>query len=261
MPIKLIDTHCHLDLSLFDRDREAVLQRAVDARVEKIVIPATTFAHWSKLAALTQQYPNVFAAYGLHPMFMSQHQQQDLDTLAHYLASEKAIAVGECGLDFFIFDKQENHDVAKKAQHILFYAQLALAQQYQLPVIIHSRKSLDLVLKAIRLHPNLRGVIHSFSGSQQQAHRLIDHGFYLGFGGVITYSRAKKLRHLVSTLPLDALLLETDAPDQPDSEHYGQRNEPAFLMNIAQTIADLRHISVQDLVKTTTKNANKLFQF
>lgn len=260
MTISLIDTHCHVDLSRFDVDREAVLQRAVEAKVAKIIVPAIMAAHWSTLASLTQHYPNVFAAYGLHPMFMSHHHQQDIDTLVPYLQAETTIAVGECGLDFFIFDKQSDNEAAKKAQIALFYAQLSLAQQYNLPVIIHSRKSLDLVLKALRLYPDLCGVIHSFSGSQQQAYQLIDQGFYLGFGGVITYPRAKKLRYLVSTLPLDALLLETDAPDQPDIEHYGQRNEPAFLMNIAQVVADLRDISVQAVAQITTQNATELFK-
>jgi TatD DNase family protein len=261
MTINLIDTHCHVDLSRFDVDREAVLQRAVEAKVAKIIVPAIMAAHWNTLKSLTQDYPNLFAAYGLHPMFMSQHHQQDLDSLVHYLQSDTIIAVGECGLDFFIFDKTSDNEAAKKAQIALFYAQLSLAQQYNLPVIIHARKSLDLVLKAIRLYPNLRGVIHSFSGSQQQAHQLIDQGFYLGFGGVITYPRAKKLRYLVSTLPLDTLLLETDAPDQPDIEHYGQRNEPAFLINIAQTVADLRDISLQEVANITTINAIELFRF
>jgi TatD DNase family protein len=194
-------------------------------------------------------------------MFMPQHQQEDLDYLERWLQSETAIAVGECGLDFFIFAKQGDYQQAKKAQLQLFSAQLALAQQYKLPVIIHSRKSLDLVLKEIRQTPNLRGVVHSFSGSLQQAHQLIDLGFYLGFGGPITYTRAKKQQHLVSSLPLDALLLETDARDQADAAHYGLRNEPAFLINIAQTVAKLRGISIQEVAQMTTNNAHQLFKF
>jgi TatD DNase family protein len=261
MPKNLIDTHCHIDNALFDRDFDAVLQRATDNTVSTIIIPAITANNWQKVRFLSKQYKNLHPAYGLHPMFMPQHRLQDLDLLAQWLQSETAIAVGECGLDFFIFDQQGDYQQAKKAQQALFNAQLDLAQQYKLPVIIHSRKSLDLVLKEIRLRPDLRGVVHSFSGSLQQAHQLIDQGFYLGFGGSITYTRAKKHRYLVNSLPLDALLLETDAPDQPDAAHYGRRNEPAFLINIAQTIAELREISLQEVARATTKNAHNLFRF
>ncbi|MCK5812977.1 MAG: TatD family hydrolase [Cocleimonas sp.] len=261
MSLNLIDTHCHLDLAVFDADREAVLQRALDRSVSDIIIPAVTASHWKNIKALTTKQSHLHPAYGLHPMFMSQHKVQDLDRLERWLQSEKAIAVGECGLDFFIFNQQTNRQQAKAAQQHLFHHQLVLAEQYNLPVILHSRKSLDLILKEIRQYPHLRGVVHSFSGSKQQAHQLIDQGFYLGFGGPITYTRAKKLRHLVSTLPLDALLLETDAPDQPDATHYGQRNEPAFLHPIAQTIAELRGILLDEVIHCTTDNAHRLFDF
>ena len=261
MSLSLIDTHCHLDLAIFDADREAVLQRAVNHAVSDIIIPAVTKNHWKKIKKLTEKHSNLHPAYGLHPMFMSQHKRQDIDHLEHWLQSEKMIAVGECGLDFFIFNQQTDIKQAKAEQQYLFHNQVALAQQYQLPVILHSRKSLDLILKEIRQYPNLHGVVHSFSGSKQQAHQLIDQGFYLGFGGPITYTRANKLRHLVSTLPLDALLLETDAPDQPDASHYGQRNEPAFLPSIAQTIAELRGIEQQEVIHSTTNNAQRLFDF
>ncbi len=257
----LIDTHCHLDHALFDSDFDAVLQRATDNIVSDIIIPAITVNNWQKVRSLSKQYKNLHPAYGLHPMFMSQHCLHDLDLLEQWLQSETAIAVGECGLDFFILGQQGDQQQAKQTQQAFFNAQLDLAQHYQLPVIIHSRKSLDLVLKEIRLRPDLHGVIHSFSGSLQQAHQLIDQGFYLGFGGPITYIRAKKLRYLVSSLPLDALLLETDAPDQPDTTQYGQRNEPAFLITIAQTMAELRGISPQEVARATTKNAHNLFKF
>lgn len=257
--MQLIDSHCHIDSPLFDNDREAVLARALANNVSDIIVPAIAANHWQSLTSLGKQYSQLKIAYGLHPMFMAQHQPQDLDILEQWLQSETAIAVGECGLDFFIFDKHSDTQQAKKAQQDLFIQQLALAKHYQLPVIIHSRKSLDLVLKEIRQQPDLQGVVHSFSGSQQQAHQLIDQGFYLGFGGPITYSRAKKLRHLAQSLPLDALLLETDAPDQPDSSHDGLRNEPAFLRHIAQTVAQLRGIPVQQVAEITTQNAKKLF--
>lgn len=259
--LRLIDTHCHLDLAVFDADRDTVLQHAFNNGISDIIIPAISANHWQTIKALSTKHRHLHPAYGLHPMFMSQHTVQDLDRLEHWLQTEKVIAVGECGLDFFIFNQQTDPEQAKTAQQYLFHNQVALAQQYNLPIIMHSRKSLDLILKEIRQYPHLRGVVHSFSGSKQQAHQLIDQGFYLGFGGPMTYTRAKKLRHLVSTLPLDALLLETDAPDQPDASHYGQRNEPAFLLSIAQIIAELRGISLDKVIRSTTDNAQRLFDF
>jgi len=258
MPAKLVDSHCHIDLKPFDNDRSAVLQRANAAFVDDIIVPAITANRWEHLKRIADKYSSVHPAYGLHPMFMSAHRVEHLDDLEQWLQAENAVALGECGLDFFI--QSEQSEAAKKAQLHLFSSQLSIATQYKLPVIIHSRKSLDLVLKEIRQKSTLRGVVHSFSGSQQQAHQLIDQGFYLGFGGPITYTRAKNLRRLVTNLPLDALLLETDAPDQPDALHYGQRNEPAWLHTIAQTIADLRHITYEEVVTTTTRNAYALFQ-
>ncbi|HIO91993.1 MAG TPA: TatD family deoxyribonuclease [Leucothrix mucor] len=258
MSLKLVDSHCHIDLTPFDSDRDAVLQRAKKAMVSHIITPAVTASRWDNLKALAEKYRCILPAYGLHPMFMPEHTNQHLDDLEQFLQVEKAISVGECGLDFFI--KTEQSDDAKKAQLNLFTSQLSIAQQFKLPVIIHARKSLDLVLKEIRQKRELSGVVHSFSGSEQQAHQLIDQGFYLGFGGPITYTRANKLRRLASSLPLDALLLETDAPDQPDASHHGLRNEPAWINHIAQTVADLRGISYEEVVETTSRNAFKLFQ-
>lgn len=253
--MRLIDSHCHLDLSIFSIDRKEVLQQAKNNQVGDIIIPAVESRRWGNLERLCESESpiNLHAAYGLHPMFMSAHKPSDLITLEQQLNQSKAVAVGECGLDFFI----EGYD--KKQQLMYFTAQMDLAVQFQLPVIIHSRKSLDLVLKEIRLRPVSRGVIHSFSGSIQQAKQLIDLGFYLGFGGPISYLRATKLRRLVKELPLESLLLETDSPDQPDASHHGQRNQPAWLVDIAKTVADLRGMEVERVAEVTTRNCCDLF--
>lgn len=251
----LIDSHCHLDLSAFDSDRNAVLQRACEEGVTNIIVPAVQSSTWKTLKQLShEQHPvDVHVAYGLHPVFEKYHELSDLALLETLLANENPVAVGECGLDFFIDEYDQSKQLA------FFIGQLDLAVQYQLPVIIHSRKSLDLVLKQLRLRPSLTGVIHSYSGSFQQAKQLIDLGFYLGFGGPITYPRATKLRRLVVDLPLDSLLLETDAPDQPDIDHRGLRNEPGWLQTIADCMAELRNIPVEAVIETTTKNNKHLF--
>ena len=254
--MQFIDSHTHLDFSEFDSDRNRVIDRASKIGVSKIIISATVESGWQNLEEVVLKYqPQCYSAYGLHPMFMAEHKAKHLDVLPEYLQKEHVVAVGEIGLDYFI----PNPD--KQAQLDLFVAQLEIASEMKLPVIIHARKSLDIVLKHLRRFPNLCGSIHSFSGSEQQAKQLIDLGFYLGFGGPITYTRATKLQRLVKTLPLESILLETDSPDQPGASHYGERNEPAFLPEVAEIIAKLRSITLAEVAKTTSQNANNLFGF
>ena len=261
--MQLIDSHSHLDFSEFDSDRSTVIKRASDAGISNIIVSATTADRWSNIKTLCNkqgaEQPQCHPAYGLHPMFMSEHKNQHLDELKYWLETENPVAVGEIGLDYFIDEASDLDN--QKSQLVLFIAQLELADAFNLPVIIHARKSLDIVLKHLRMFPNLTGSIHSFSGSEQQATQLIELGFYLGFGGPITYTRATKLRKLVTTLPLESLLLETDSPDQPDALHYKQRNEPAYLVNVAQVVAELRGISIEEVSQVTTINAQTLFNF
>lgn len=253
--MRLIDSHCHLDLPAFDSDRDTALQRALDNGVTDLIVPAVQASTWEELQLLSSQDnpAQIHAAYGLHPVFDRHHSAGDLLLLEQQLSSAECIAVGECGLDFFIDDYDKDRQLS------YFIGQLDLAVQFQLPVIIHSRKSLDLVLKEIRLRPGLTGVVHCYSGSLQQAKQLIDLGFYLGFGGPITYPRARKLRGLIVELPLESLLLETDAPDQPDMSNHGQRNEPALLPKIAECVAELRNCSVETVAEVTTHNCQRLF--
>lgn len=265
----LIDSHCHLDFDVFDSDRDAVMTRAAQAGITDIVIPGARADQWNKLIQLRNEQDakkdtnkenigsiHLHIALGLHPYFIESHQIEQLDQLEHRLIENKAIAVGECGLDFYDKNQQES---VRKQQIAIFLQHLEIARKTNLPLIIHSRKANDTVLKYIRRYPDLRGVIHSFSGSQQQAEQFIKHGFYLGFGGPVTYTRARKLRELVSNLPLEALLLETDAPDQPDSMHRGKRNEPGFLPIIAETFAILRQIPLEQIAEQTSSNAQRLF--
>lgn len=263
--MQLIDSHSHIDFSEFDNDREVAIERANSAGVSNIIVSATTAERWFLIKELCDKHGDkqtqCHPAYGLHPMFMSEYQPQHLDELRQWIKNEKPIAIGEIGLDYFI-DEANGKDSkqVRQSQLDLFIAQLQLADEFALPVIIHARKSLDIVLKHLRLFPKLTGSIHSFSGSEQQAKQLIDLGFYLGLGGPITYTRATKLRKLAMTLPLESILLETDSPDQPDAQHYNERNEPAYLSNVAQTIAELRNISVEEIARVTTINAQTLFK-
>lgn len=249
----LIDTHCHLDASEFDRDRDAVIQRAREAGVSHQIVPATVAAGWPGLRDVCASHDGLHAAYGLHPMFMASHCREQISELRHWIERERPVAVGECGLDFFIPEPD------REAQTWIFDAQLKLARDFDLPVIVHARRAVDEVVAAIRRIGGLRGVVHSFSGSQQQAAMLWKNGFLLGLGGPVTYDRAQRLRRLAATMPLEWMLLETDAPDQPDCGHRGQRNEPARIVHVLKTIAQLRDIEPSALALATSRNAERLF--
>lgn len=248
-----IDSHCHLDNSRFDTDRDQVLMRARDAGVDAIVMPAVTAATWPRLRHVAESRQGLFAAYGLHPMFISEHQPGDLEKLSAWIAQEHPIAVGECGLDFFIKDL----DTGTQIEY--FLAQLELARDFGLPVIVHARRALNDTMKYLRRYPGLRGVIHSFSGSLQQAEQLFSMGFCIGLGGPLTYDRAKRLRKVATYLPIEAILIETDAPDQPGSSHRGSRNEPAYLNEVATTLATLRDTDLQTIARLTSDNTRELF--
>jgi TatD DNase family protein len=249
----LIDSHCHLDAEEFDADRDAVIARARSAGVSMQIVPAVDAAGWDKLRAICAATPGLYPAYGLHPMYLSRHWPEHLTALREWLEHERPVAVGECGLDFFV------EDLDPAQQQFYFDGQLRLAREFDLPVIVHARRAVDQVLAAVRRFAPLRGVVHSFSGSSDQAKRLFDHGFLIGLGGPVTYERAHRLRALAASVPIECLLLETDAPDQPDSAHRGRRNEPGRLPIVLETIAALRDISPEALAQATSENARRLF--
>lgn len=250
----LIDTHCHLDVSEFDTDRDAVIQRARRAGVMRQIVPAIARAGFTKLRDLCAASPGLFPAYGLHPMFLSEHEPADLDELAAWIEREKPVAVGECGLDFSV------EGLEADAQRSYFDAQLKLARDADLPVVVHARRALDEVTAAIRRIGVRAGVVHSFSGSRQQAEALWKLGFALGIGGPVTYERAQRLRGIVADMPIEFLLLETDAPDQPPAGHRGERNEPAMLVEVLDVVARLRGVDPATIAAATTANAERLFE-
>ncbi len=251
--MRLIDSHCHLDAAEFDADRDAVIARARDAGVVHQVIPAVEAAGWPALRALCRDQPDLHPAYGLHPMYLARHREKHLDELREWLANERPVAVGECGLDYFV------EDLDPATQQHYFDAQLRLAREFDLPLIIHARRAVDAVIAAVRRVGGLRGVVHSFSGSPEQARQLWNAGLLIGLGGPVTYERAQRLRGLVASMPLEHLLLETDAPDQPDAAIRGQRNEPARVSVICRTIAQLRDEPEDDIAAVTRGNAARLF--
>ena len=263
------DTHCHLDAAEFDVDRGAVHLRARAAGVTTCVIPAVAAAHFDTVRSLAHAQQDAYAL-GIHPLYTPQAtdaQLAQLDAALHTHRNDpRLVAVGEIGLDGFVPELNTPEALAKQQQ--FYKAQLTLAQQHQLPVILHVRRSADLLLKGLRDTPVVGGIAHAFNGSWQQAQAFIALGFKLGFGGALTYDRALQLRRLATELPLSAIVLETDAPDIPPHWLYataeqratGQpqgRNEPAELPRIAQVLADLRGISLETLAAATRMNARE----
>lgn len=249
----LVDSHCHLDAGQFDADRPEVIARARAAGVGTQIVPAVTAASWPKLRQTCQMAQGLYPAYGLHPMFLAEHSAGHLGELRDWLERERPCAVGECGLDFFV----ERLDAGLQQQY--FVGQLRLAREFDLPVIVHARRAVDAVIAAIKQVGGLRGVVHSFPGSPEQAAQLHKLGFLLGLGGPLTYDRAQRLQRLVAQMPLEQLLLETDAPDQPDAGIRGERNEPSRLPVILETVARLRGQPAEEIAAQTTANARRLF--
>ena len=253
--MQLIDSHCHLDVSEFACDLPETLKRGREVGVIAFVVPAIVFASWPKLSELVHNHSELKPAYGLHPMFLAQHRDAHLAALPDWLQRLECVAVGECGLDFFVPDLDVNQ------QEAIFIEHIKLAKQFNKPLIIHARKATERVIQLLKQFGPVTGVIHSYSGSLEQARQLIGMGFLLGIAGPITYPRSNRIRALVKEISLEHLLLETDAPDQPLFGEQGRRNEPSFLPQIAQAIADAKNIPIQLVADQTTENALRLFGF
>ena len=249
----LFDSHCHLDAAEFDVDRAAVLARARAAGVTGQLVPAVDAAGWPGLRDVCAAEAGLYPAYGLHPMFLQRHRPEHLDQLIEWVEREQPCAIGECGLDFHV------EGLDSDGQRRYFERQLHIAREFDLPLVLHARKAVEEVIHALRRVGGLRGVVHSWSGSEEQARQLWQLGFHLGIGGPVTYERAQRLRGIVAAMPLEFLLLETDAPDQPLSSRRGERNEPARLIEVATVVAQLRGIEIEALALATSANAQRLF--
>jgi len=284
--IELIDTHIHLDDARFDDDRDQTIARAAEQGIRKMVVPATTRRSWPKIQAITNSYPEIYPAYGLHPLFLDEHSHRDLPELETLANRSRCIAIGECGLDRYRIGKSRQSTTSQstpsqstpirdadpapgvtedsieifKRQVFYFEAQLNLAAKLDLPVIVHALQAVEDVILSIKKQAPTQGVVHSFNGSLQQADQLINLGYRLSFGGAATYPRAKKIRTLIQLLPAESILIETDAPDQSGSMHHGHRNEPSYLPEVLRTVAQLRGESMESTANQCNKNAKKLFK-
>ena len=250
--MELIDSHCHIDVAEFDDDRAAVLERCRCAGVTRLVVPGVDAARWPGLIALCRREAGLYPALGLHPIYLEQHGNDAVQWLEQQLAiTPEVIAIGEIGLDFFVAE------LDRQRQQALFEAQLSIARDANLPVILHIRKAHDQVLATLRRLRVKGGIAHAFSGSLDQARHFIELGFKLGFGGTMTYDGANKIQRLARELPLEAIVLETDAPDMSGAAHRGERNSPEYLPEHLQALAQLRGMDAADVAKQTTLNAQQ----
>ncbi len=249
-----IDTHAHLEMEAFDTDRDEVLKRAAEAGVSVIVTVGTTLADCEKAVALARRYPPLYAAVGIHPHEVKGIDAGTYDALRLLARRDKVVAVGEIGLDFFY-----EHS-PREVQLQRFAEQLDLAEELDMPVIIHDREAHAETLGILRLRKGrLRGVLHCFSGDQAMARECLEMGFHLSVAGPVTYRRADRLREVAREIPLERLLIETDAPYLAPQPYRGKRNEPAYVVETAGCLAEILGLPVGELKRLTAANARRLF--
>lgn len=258
--MRLIDTHTHLDFPDFDSDRAEVLTHCRTLGVERLVLLGVYRDNWQRLWDMTLQNDDLYAAFGLHPVYLEQHQPDDLIQLRHWLerlaGHPKLCAVGEFGLDYYL------DTLDRERQQTLFEAQLKLAIEFELPALLHVRRAHAPTIATLkRLKPARGGIVHAFAGSYEEAREYLKLGFKLGLGGAPTWPQALRLRKVIAQLPLEAFVLETDAPDMAPVMFAGQRNSPEHLPAICTALAELRGVPADELALASTRNACELFRW
>lgn len=255
--MELIDTHCHLYVSEFEADRDAVIARARDCGVSKMYLPAIDSTELGNLLSLEQAFPGeCIAMMGLHPCSVKGNYEEELRVVEEQLGLRQFAAVGEIGLDFY-------WDVSfKEQQYDAFRRQIGWAKEFGLPIVIHSRNSIDDCIRVVSelSDGRLRGIFHCFSGSESQAKEIIELGFYLGIGGVITYKNSG-LAEVLKDVSLEHLVLETDAPYLTPVPFRGKRNESSYIKYVAQKLAEVKGVGVEEVAAVTTANAENIFRF
>lgn len=254
--MELIDTHAHLYAPAFVEDIEQVIERSRDRQVRKIYMPNINVDTIEGMLALEAQYPDLCAAMiGIHPCYIGQDFEKQLTQVETWLGKHPFAAIGEIGIDLY----RDNTYQAQQEEALA--VQLSWAQQYQLPVAIHCRGGMEVTLRLLEKYRygSLRGIFHCFSGSLQEAERITALGLYLGIGGIVTFKNAS-LDQVIAAIDLEYLVLETDAPYLAPTPHRGQRNEPAYLPHIAEKLADIKEVSVEQVAQVTTANAIDIFE-
>jgi len=250
--MQLIDTHAHIYLPEFDADREEALKRASERGVAKIIMPAVDASTHTQMLSVEAQWPQCRAMMGLHPCSVTEGYKEELSGVEAYLKQRNFTAIGEIGLDFY-WDT-----TFKLQQYEAFEVQINWALQKTLPIVIHSRNAMEECIEVVCNYPGLQGIFHCFSGTAEQARRIVEQGFYLGIGGVLTYKNAG-LDKVIGAIGFDAVVLETDAPYLSPVPHRGKRNECSYLPLVAERLAAITGRSTEEVATITTQNATKLF--
>lgn len=248
-----IDTHTHIYLPEFDDDREVMMQRAKEANVKISILPAIDSSTHKTMLDVESTYENCYAMIGLHPCSVNQDYENEVDIIEAYLKQRSFIAIGEIGLDFY-WDK-----TFREQQYLAFHKQIEIALQHNLPIVIHSRNAIDECINVVKEHPGVTGVFHCFSGNEEQARKIIDLGFMLGIGGMVTFKNAG-LNKVIEKIGLTNVILETDAPYLAPVPYRGKRNEPSYVKLVADKLSTLCNLSIEKIAELTTENAKKLFK-
>lgn len=252
--IMIIDTHAHYDDGQFDTDREELLRSMHDGGIGMIVNAGSTVSSWEKIRELTEKYPFVYGAVGVHPDEVGSLTEEDMERMERLLDLDKIVAAGEIGLDYY-WDN-ESHDIQEK----WFIRQLETARKKDMPVIIHSREAAADTMEIMREYASgMRAVIHCYSYSAEMAEEYVNMGYYIGIGGVVTFKNAKKLKNVVVKIPLSSIVLETDCPYLAPEPYRGRRNCSLYLPYVAEKIAELKEVSVEEVVRQTEENSRKLY--
>ena len=250
----IIDTHAHYDDGQFDADREELLGSMKEGGIGLIVNAGSTVASWDKIVELTEKYPFVYGAVGVHPDEVGELDEEKFLRMAELLDRDKIVAVGEIGLDYY-WDK-EKHDLQKE----WFVCQLGLAREKEMPVIIHSREAAADTFEIMKQHAaGMKAVIHCYSYSPEMAREYVKMGYYIGVGGVVTFKNAKKLKQVVQEIPLESIVLETDCPYLAPVPYRGKRNCSLYLPYVAEQIAELKGTTVEEVIQQTEKNSRELY--
>lgn len=251
---ELIDSHIHLDDERFDYDRNELIKMATLSGVEKFIVPAVTVNRFPAVLKIAEEHKAVAYTLGLHPYYINEHGGKELEFLAQALQGSGAVGLGECGLDYHL------KDLDKVKQQKIFEAQVILAKHFDLPLVLHVRGAVDDVFKTLKKHDYFKAVMHSFNGSIEQARQINEHGVYLGFGPAVCNPKANKLQALVKSIPVEFMMIETDAPDQPFFDRAGKRNLPIDLLRVNLEIAKIKAIEPDFLAAQTTANTKHLFK-
>ncbi|HAM39581.1 MAG: hypothetical protein A2474_03180 [Elusimicrobia bacterium RIFOXYC2_FULL_34_12] len=244
----MIDTHCHLLDESYNNDRREVIERAFAEGITKIIEISVEPSLWQNSVELCKKYSNIFCSFGIHP-----HDAERYTDYIHLISDEKVVAVGECGLDYH----RDSFD--KKIQAEIFEKQLEIAKKFNKPVIVHSREAEEDSYNILSRYKDLKGVIHCFSSTPGYAEKFLSLGFYLGIDCPVTYPKADNLKKVVKQVPIERILLETDAPYLPPQKFRGKRNEPSYIKYIAEEIAKIKNIPIDAVSEITDNNAKNLF--